>query len=217
MLTASILKIFYYPGTHYDLALLIQAVVMVAVQLALLKVALDNRPSSRDGAGLPHSERSLAGNHAGTFSMPGGFWRWRQQRPYWQFLGAFAGALLAGHVLVRPGVARMQGYTQLLGAVGLAVEATLPLPQLYSNWRSRSCRGFRVSVLVNWLVGDAMKMSYFFLQGNDSVTWPFKACGCFQAVCDVGLGVQYLMYGDGVEKREAEGWNGIRMDERGRD
>lgn len=38
MLSASILKIFYWPGARYDLALLVQALIMVVVQLVLLKV-----------------------------------------------------------------------------------------------------------------------------------------------------------------------------------
>lgn len=38
MLSASILKIFYWPGARYDVALLVQALIMVAVQVVLLKV-----------------------------------------------------------------------------------------------------------------------------------------------------------------------------------
>ena len=38
MLCASILKIFYWPGARYDIALLVQALIMVAVQVVLLKV-----------------------------------------------------------------------------------------------------------------------------------------------------------------------------------
>lgn len=132
---------------------------------------------------------------------------------YWQFLLTLTVSLLTLHLLLQPTLTTSNTYTSLLGAVALTIEATLPLPQLYSNWASQSCRGFRVSVLANWLVGDAMKMSYFFPQGNDSVTWPFKACGVFQALCDVGLGVQYAMYGDGPAAREVGEGMGIRMDE----
>ena len=48
-----------------------------------------------------------------------------------------------------------------------------------------------------------MKMGFFFLSDAGKVPWAFKACGCFQAACDVGLGVQYWMYGDGTV-RESE-------------
>ena len=71
MLTASILKIFYWPGARYDLTLLIQAIVMVAVQGVLLKVALDNRPARRDEGPF----KDMDGGR------PFNFWRWRLQRP----------------------------------------------------------------------------------------------------------------------------------------
>ena len=74
MLTASILKIFYWPGARYDLSLLVQAVIMVGVQVVLLKVALDNRPGWRGDGGVP-----FVGGQ-GKEWRPFGFWRWRTQR-----------------------------------------------------------------------------------------------------------------------------------------
>lgn len=84
----------------------------------------------------------------------------------------------------------------LLGYIGLSVEATLPLPQIFANARLRSCKGFRVSVLASWLAGDAMKMFWFFTSTTE-IPWAFKLCGIFQACCDAFLGLQYLMYGSG--------------------
>ncbi|MCJ1382404.1 hypothetical protein MMC17_005517 [Xylographa soralifera] len=193
MLSASILKIFYWPGARYDLALLVQAAIMLAVQSVLLKVALDNRPGWRGGGGdLPLREEKAG-------MRPWGFWRWRGQRLYWQFLLLLTLLLLTLHLLLAPSPTTAAGYTSLLGALGLTIEATLPLPQMAANYRSRSCKGFRFSVLANWLFGDAMKMGFFFLSDAGKVPWAFKACGCFQAACDVGLGVQYWLYGEGAE------------------
>ncbi len=87
-------------------------------------------------------------------------------------------------------------YSVLIGYVGLSVEATLPLPQILANARSRSCKGFRLSVLASWLAGDAMKMFWFFTSTTE-IPWAFKLCGIFQAGCDIFLGIQYLMYGNG--------------------
>ncbi|MCJ1392924.1 hypothetical protein MMC18_005796 [Xylographa bjoerkii] len=193
MLSASILKIFYWPGARYDLSLLVQAVIMLAVQSVLLKVALDNRPGWRRGGGdLPLREEKAG-------MRPWGFWRWKTQRLYWQFLLLLATLLLTLHLLLAPSPSTARAYTSLLGALGLTIEATLPLPQMWANHQSRSCKGFRLSVLANWLFGDAMKMGFFFLSDEGKVPWAFKACGCFQAACDVALGVQYWAYGDGGE------------------
>ena len=53
-----------------------------------------------------------------------------------------------------------------------------------------------MSVIVNWLLGDMMKMSYFFLS-SESIPLAFRLCGIFQMACDLYLGLQFYMYGDG--------------------
>jgi hypothetical protein len=151
---------------------------------------------------------------------PFGFWQWNATKPcvhpvrnlwtptleelhtnharrhrYFIFLGYFAGTLLFIHVFL-PFLSRTPFYITLLGYVGLAIEAILPIPQILKNHRARSCRGFRLSVIINWLAGDTMKMSYFFLS-KEFIPWPFRLCGIFQACCDSYLGVQFWMYGQG--------------------
>lgn len=112
---------------------------------------------------------------------------------YFQVLAYFTSILFAVHVLL-PFISSSPVYITFLGYFGLTVEAILPLPQIWKNRTARSCKGFRLSVIINWLAGDAMKMSYFFLS-SEYVPWPFRACGLFQACCDVFLGLQFYMYG----------------------
>ena len=45
-----------------------------------------------------------------------------------------------------------------------------------------------------------MKMFWFF-NATTEIPWPFKACGIFQMGCDMFLGLQFLMYGDGEPGR----------------
>lgn len=120
--------------------------------------------------------------------------------------------LLALHTFLRPSTPTST-YTLFIGHLGLAIEAILPLPQILANHRARSCKGFRLSVLANWLVGDAMKMMFFFASDGDKVPWPFKLCGIFQACCDAGLGFQYWIYGaDGkAEERRRSLVEGERL------
>ena len=213
MLVASILKVFYWFGAYYDTSLLIQACIMIVVQLVLLKVALDNR----GGSVVQHEpfrdyNYSVQGGLDQILSgkRPWDFWRWRDRRIYFQVLAYFTGVLLAVHVLL-PWVSANPVYISFLGYVGLAVEAILPLPQIYKNHTARSCKGFRLSVIVNWLAGDAMKMSYFFLSTR-VVTWPFRLCGMFQACCDAYLGLQFWMYGServGLGGGRGDGGSGL--------
>ncbi|KAH8654135.1 hypothetical protein BGZ60DRAFT_419395 [Tricladium varicosporioides] len=196
MLVASILRIFYYPGAQFDTSLLIQAFIMIAIQTILLKVALDHRPGPSSKGG--DAATPFAGSREGEFgiSRPYNFWQWRSPKPYWQFLLYLFITLTAFELLLSPMPTLYALYSATIGYIGLSIEATLPLPQILSNYRSRSCRGFRVSVLASWLAGDAMKMFWFFTATSE-IPWAFKLCGIFQMCCDSFLGVQYLMYGDG--------------------
>lgn len=96
-------------------------------------------------------------------------------------------------------ISESESYINLLGYAGLAIEATLPIPQILANHRSGSCNGFRVSVIAAWLIGDTMKMSYFFCSEED-IPWAFKICGMFQCACDFYLGFQYLMFTRNAKK-----------------
>lgn len=106
----------------------------------------------------------------------------------------FASTLLVLELVL----SRMPGlyatYSDTIGYIGLAVEATLPLPQILVNVRSRSCKGLRLSVLASWVGGDSMKLIWFFTATTE-IPWSFKISGMFQASCDFFLGAQYLVYG----------------------
>ncbi|PSR90763.1 hypothetical protein BD289DRAFT_430196 [Coniella lustricola] len=205
MLVASFFRIFYYPGARFDSALLVQSFLMVLMQLLLLKIALDHRPgpASKGGeAAVPFASASQEGFFERR--RPYQFWQWRSPKPYWQFLLYLFIILTTLELILAPFSGVYAMYSVLLGYVGLSVEATLPLPQIFANARLRSCKGFRVSVLASWLAGDAMKMFWFFTSTTE-IPWAFKLCGIFQACCDCFLGIQYLMYGNGDQKLKDEG------------
>ena len=66
-------------------------------------------------------------------------------------------------------------------------------------------------MLASWIAGDFMKMFWFFTATSE-IPWAFKLCGIFQAGCDLFLGGQYWVYGDGGDKIIKE--YGIKMGNR---
>ncbi|KAL1874754.1 hypothetical protein VTK73DRAFT_231 [Phialemonium thermophilum] len=194
MLVASILRIFYYPGARFDTALLLQSVLMVGIQLLLLKTALDHRPPPSSKGGDASSPFAAAREGFWDMPRPYNFWQWRSPKPYWQFLLYLVITLMVLELILAPFDSVYPAYSLLVGYTGLSIEATLPLPQIFTNARSKSCKGFRLSVLASWLLGDCMKM-YWFFTSPTKIPWAFKLSGSFQACCDFFLGVQYLMYG----------------------
>jgi hypothetical protein len=121
---------------------------------------------------------------------------------YWQFLVSLFVGLVFCEFLLSSLPSLYQWYSSAIGFIGLGVEATLPIPQILANAKSRSCKGFRLSVLASWLIGDSMKMFWFFTS-TTSIPLAFKVCGMFQAMCDTVLGVQYMVYGDGEASAKA--------------
>lgn len=208
MLVASFLRIFYWPGARFDASLLVQSLIMVGMQFILLKIALDHRPSpSSKGGEMPFAGGEADGWFGG--ARPYSFWQWRSPKPYWQFLVYLFAGLVACEVVLSflPPVYTL--YSSLIGIAGLSIEATLPIPQILANHSSRSCKGFRLSVLGSWLGGDAMKMFWFFTATSE-IPWAFKICGMFQAACDAYLGVQYWMYGEGPPNPLSNGTGAIK-------
>ncbi|KAB8274186.1 hypothetical protein BDV30DRAFT_95281 [Aspergillus minisclerotigenes] len=191
MLVASILKVFFWFGDNYSFTLLVQAVIMIGVQMVTLKVALDNRPAPGVKNSLEHVPFSSVSNGGG-LTRPYDFWQWKSAKPYWMFLAYFIAALSFIQICLPP-IAQSEFYINCLGYIGLAVEATLPLPQIIANHQSRSCKGFRLSVVAAWILGDLMKLSYFFCS-QEVIPWAFRLCALFQCVCDLYLGVQFWMY-----------------------
>lgn len=164
---------------------------MVLVQTILLHVALTNRSFPNTSMELNAPFAGSQGQTYGFDRRPYDFWQWKAARPYWLSIVYLTITLLALQFIV----GRFEIYVSTIGYLALAVEAVLPIPQVLSNQRNRSCKGFRLSVLVNWLIGDVMKTSFFFL-ADSTIPWAFKLCALFQFACDIYLGMQYWQFGE---------------------
>lgn len=57
-------------------------------------------------------------------------------------------------------------FGQLLGIASLGLEATLGIPQLYSNWKNKSSEGVSTKMIALWFIGDFTKTLYFIIEVN---------------------------------------------------
>ncbi|GLB43442.1 putative PQ loop repeat [Lyophyllum shimeji] len=176
LLIANITRCFFWLGNHFEFALLVQSILMILAQLALLYICILYRsrlnPETYGGSSRPFS-----------------FWQWPNYAQYIEFL---AGFILCQTILFLI-LGRSEIFVSILGFVALGLESTLPVPQLISNYRQRSLYGFRMSTLIGWFGGDAFKTVYFFTQGSPL---QFKVCAIFQLSVDCAIVVQRFMYGN---------------------
>lgn len=176
LLLANITRCFFWLGNHFELALLIQSVLMILAQLALLYICIRYRPT-------------ISPENFGTSTRPFSFWQWSTYTQYIEFLAGFI--LLEAILFLILG--RSDVFVSLLGFVALGLESTLPIPQLISNFKQRSLYGFRMSTLIGWAGGDTFKAVYFFLQESPL---QFKVCAIFQLSIDFAIVVQRLYFGN---------------------
>ncbi|KAI0793981.1 hypothetical protein C8Q74DRAFT_1246103 [Fomes fomentarius] len=176
LLLANITRCFFWLGNRFELALLVQSILMILAQLALLYICIRFR--SR-----------LSPENLGASTRPFAFWQWANYTQYIEFLAAF---ILCQAILFLI-LGRSDIFVSILGFVALGLESTLPIPQLISNYKQRSLYGLRMSTLIGWFGGDSFKMVYFFLQESPL---QFKVCAIFQLSIDCAIVVQRLVYGN---------------------
>jgi len=176
LLIANITRCFFWLGNRFEIALLVQSILMILAQLALLYICIVYRPRSSP-ENISSSTRPLS------------FWQWSTYTQYIEFL---AGLILFQAILFLI-FGRSQTFIGILGFVALGLESTLPIPQLISNYRQRSLYGFRMSTLIGWVGGDSFKAVYFFLQQSPL---QFKVCAIFQISIDFMIIGQRMVYGN---------------------
>ncbi|KAG9312891.1 hypothetical protein JVU11DRAFT_6324 [Chiua virens] len=176
LLIANIIRCFFWLGARFEFALLLQSILMIVTQLALLFICLHYHPKSRTGS-YESSPR------------PFSFWQWPS---YTQYVECLAGVILCSTIIFLI-FGWSDIYISFLGFLALGLESTLPLPQFISNYKHKSLFGFRASTMLGWTAGDAFKTAYFFLQGS---SLQFKVCAIFQLSVDMAIMAQRLYYGN---------------------
>lgn len=176
LLIANITRCFFWLGNRFEIALLIQSILMILAQLALLYICIIYRPRNSP-ENLTSSRRPLS------------FWQWSTYTQHIEFL---AGFILCQAILFLI-FGRSDTFIGILGFIALGLESTLPVPQLISNYRQRSLYGFRMSTLIGWVGGDSFKTVYFFLRPSPL---QFKVCAIFQLSVDTLIVGQRVVYGN---------------------
>lgn len=123
------------------------------------------------------------------YKRPACFWQWIDEYRYWRFIVIFSMVFAVLTVMFRNSTI----YASFVGIFGLFIEALLPLPQILMLQRLRTVENFKVILLVSWLGGDCLKLSYLFF-GTDNVSLIFILAGLFQMGLDLVILYQYLHF-----------------------
>lgn len=124
------------------------------------------------------------------------FWQWDKDRSFWQFLVFFASFQIFLTFLISK-VFNWESLTEwvgsLIGSLGLLIESLLPLPQIAILYKLKSIQGFKLILLISWLCGDALKITYLIF-GASNISVIFLVFALFQMSLDFYIGGQYIYY-----------------------
>ncbi|CCH58276.1 hypothetical protein TBLA_0A04830 [Henningerozyma blattae CBS 6284] len=124
------------------------------------------------------------------------FWQWDEDKMFWKFLAYFATFQLlitffVSHIMDWEELAQWIG--SVIGSLGLLVESLLPLPQIAILYKLKSVQGFKLILLVSWLCGDTLKITYLVF-GAKNISILFLFFAFFQMSLDFYIGGQYIFY-----------------------
>ena len=124
------------------------------------------------------------------------FWQWRKTSEFWKFILTFTCfqfllTFIISKILSWESIAQPLG--SFIGSMGLFVESTLPLPQIAILGKLKSVQGFKLILLVSWLCGDILKITYLIL-GASNISVIFLFFGLFQMSLDLYIAYQYVFF-----------------------
>lgn len=189
LLTSNILRILSYILERFDLALLIQSILMIIVQLLILQLIV--KLSSRDI--LPVN--SITGSTGRVVLVDNrtflsAFWAWKSFFHYILFLTCFT-SVFGAIVLVE----ELFFHSPLLRVTFLylstLIESTLCMPQVYRNWVNKSTAGLNKSLVASWFGGDVFKLGYYIFSRAPT---PFTVCAAIQISVDIIIAFQIFRY-----------------------
>jgi solute carrier family 66, member 2 len=196
LLIANILRIFFWVGKRFTIALLFQSILMVIMQMILLKECLkySNHDKNKD------KEKSMGNNLVSITTNPylykpivfwdmKNFWNWPYLLDYAYFLCLFT--LILGFISNVIGFDN-HFYVEFLGFASASVEAIIGVPQIIKSYSSKSTESLSSFMIYTWVVGDTFKIFYYI---NTNSPMQLICCGIFQLSMDLVILGQIFYYG----------------------
>jgi len=119
----------------------------------------------------------------------GNFWQWNDEFSYWRFLFRLTLIMSILTFIFND----FTKFGEFLGTIGLFIESLLPLPQILLLNKLKSIQGFKLLLLLSWLGGDLMKISYL-LFGAKDISGIFLFFALFQMSLDFYIAFQFIYY-----------------------
>jgi hypothetical protein len=219
LLTANIIRIFFWVGARFTNTLLYQSILMILTQILLiyeclkysnkdikhyLKMLKDSKKMSEFS--ITKSQFNTTNFHLNALNSLKSlniidfkyFWNWPFLDNYIYFILIFT--LCLAFTSNSIGFDNIM-YSNFLGCLSLSLEAMIGIPQIISNHFSKNTASLSKFMIFSWVLGDSGKSIYNIV--ND-VNIQFIACGLFQLFIDFVILFQIIYYGNGIKHNKID-------------
>lgn len=202
LLSANILRIYFWFGEKFSIILFIQSLIMILTQLYLLYTVLsyqDYTNSHDENQEKSHTKPILLRiSVLSPLKLMNNFWEWKEFIEYLIVLFIFNIFLMCLSAFF---TFDNKVYITYLGGSAAGIEALIGIPQIYKNCINKSTGSLSVGMIIMWLFGDSFKTVYFILNKS-----PIQLvyCGVFQLITDCFIIFQILLYKNRKENKEID-------------
>ena len=173
ILSANILRIFFWFGERFNISLLFQSVLMIIAQLYLVKVYVE------------YSEKNI---YAKKDNFLRDFWDWDKDTNYFLFITTFI--LFFISLSFNLGMENKL-YVNFLGSLSSFLEAIMPCAQILKIYNEKSAKNFSYVLISSWVLGDSFKVYYYF---TTNVPIQMLLSAIMQVVFDFVIVFQIIYY-----------------------
>jgi hypothetical protein len=169
LITSSVLRIFFWFGKYFHWTLLVQSFLLIFTQVFVIEVAI--KFSNKKEHLYPWSKIE-----------------WDRTLCYLTFLVIF---ILLLEIISVFFTFQNIIYVESLGTLSSIMEAFLPIPQIYENFKRKSTENLSNVLVGCWILGDSMKTFYYYIS---KAPIQLLVSGLVQIVLDLVVILQICIY-----------------------
>ena len=155
LLLANILRIFFWMGKRFRLALLIQAVVVIISQIYLIHVYLE----FQEDQPFYNKERTITDyltNWKETLN-PKNIWNWVDEVEYYKFI-IFLFFIFS--IMCSLAGFKNTKFFEVIGTISVSCETFIEIPQILENYKTKNTQNLSGAMVLMWFLGDLFKPTY---------------------------------------------------------
>ena len=187
LLLANILRVFFWLGKRFTLALLYQSIVVIISQIYLIHIYIEYQED------LPLKTEKTLSEHLINWKEtlnPSKIWNWNDEIEYYKFIIFL---IVIFSVICGIVGTKNEKFYEIIGIISVSIETFIELPQIRENCILKNTKNLSAIMVLMWFIGDLFKTAYNFIYKSPN---QMIIGGIIMNCEDIILSTQVMIYDD---------------------